>query len=71
MELVQIYLQYLKKLAIITNFLAFFLFLFENFSLLDPDAQPCRGDPGDNRDKGKVRNKIDQKAIGGLRNRFT
>ena len=68
----QIYFNNLNNLAVNdNNFLAFFLFLFENFSLLDPDAQPCRGDPGDNRDKGKVRNKIDQKAIGGLRNRFT
>ena len=27
----------LNKIAIITNFLAFLLFLFEKFSLLDPD----------------------------------
>ena len=37
MELVQIYLTKFLKLAIVTTFLAFFLFLFENFSLLDPD----------------------------------
>ena len=37
MELVQIYLKHLNKHAIITNFLAFFQFLFESFSLLDPD----------------------------------
>ena len=30
LELVQIYLTNLNELAIITNFLAFFLFLFEN-----------------------------------------
>ena len=39
MELVQIYLKTLNKLAVIGNFLAFFLFLFDKFSLLDPD--PC------------------------------
>ena len=37
MELVQIYLKTLNKLAVIGNFLAFFLFLFDKFSLLDPD----------------------------------
>ena len=37
----------LNKIAIISNFLAFFLFLFEKFSLMDPDpggkmnADPC------------------------------
>ena len=30
----------MNKLAIMTNFLAFFLFLFDNFSLLDPDPDP-------------------------------
>ena len=30
----------LNKLADISNFLAFFLFLFETFSLLDPDPDP-------------------------------
>ena len=52
MELVKIYVKNLNKLVIITDFLAFFLFLFENFPLLDPDLggkmnanpdpQPCR-----------------------------
>ena len=37
MERVHIYLYNFNKLAIITNLLAFFLFLFGNFSLLDPD----------------------------------
>ena len=55
MELVQIYLRNLNKLVIIINFLAFFLFLFENFPSwiririlkADPDpggkmnADPC------------------------------
>ena len=36
MELVQIYFKNLNKLANITNFIAFFLFLFEKFNLLDP-----------------------------------
>ena len=36
-NLVQIYFEKFNKLAVITNFLAFFQFLFENFSLLDPD----------------------------------
>ena len=40
MEIVQIYFKNLNKLAIITNFLAFFVFLFETFPLLDPDPQP-------------------------------
>ena len=48
MELVQIYFKNLNKLAFITNFLAFFLFLLEHFSLpdlggkmnADPDPQP-------------------------------
>ena len=43
MELEQIYLTNLNKLAIITNFLTSFLFLFENSSLLDLDLDP---DPG-------------------------
>ena len=50
MELVQIYFIHLNKTAIITNFLAVFLFLFEKFSLVEPDpdpggkmnADPCR-----------------------------
>ena len=39
MEIVQIYFTNLNKLSFtgITIFLAFFLFLFENFPLLDPD----------------------------------
>ena len=37
MEFAQIYFKHSKKLAIITNLLAFFLFLFEQFSLLEPD----------------------------------
>ena len=47
MKLVQIYFKRLNKLADFTNFLAFFLFLFEKFFLLDPDtggkmnADPC------------------------------
>ena len=40
MELVQIYLKFLNKITIITNFLASFLLLFLNFSLLDPGPQP-------------------------------
>ena len=48
MDLVQTYIKNLNKIAIITNFLAFFQFLFEKFSLLDlgmrihtdPDPQP-------------------------------
>ena len=40
MEFVQVYFKHLNKLAFITYFLAFFLFLFERFSLLDlnPDS---------------------------------
>ena len=34
-------LKKLNNIAVISNFLAFFLFLFEKFSLLDPDLQPC------------------------------
>ena len=37
MELVQTYVLIFIKLMIISNFLAFFLLLFLNFSLLDPD----------------------------------
>ena len=39
----QIYLKKLNKLAIFSNFLVFLLFLFEKFTLLDPDPvpQPC------------------------------
>ena len=37
MEIVQNYFKNLIKIAVITNFLAFFLFLFDNFILLDPD----------------------------------
>ena len=37
MEFVKIFFQKLNKLAIITNFIAFYLFLFEKFSLLDLD----------------------------------
>ena len=55
MEIVQIYLEKLNELEVITNFLSFF-FLFEKFSLLDqdpdlgvkmnadPDPQPCPPD---------------------------
>ena len=35
MKIVQIYFKNLNKLAFITNFLVFFLFLFENLSLLE------------------------------------
>ena len=37
MDLVQFYFLKLNKLAFITNFLAFIMFLIEIFSLLDPD----------------------------------
>ena len=37
MKLVQIYSKIYSKITIITNFLAFFLLLFLNFSLLDQD----------------------------------
>ena len=37
MELVQIYFKKLNKLAVISNFLAFFLFLVDKLTLLDPD----------------------------------
>ena len=46
-KIVQIYFKNLNKLAVITNYLAFFLFLFDNFYFLDPDprvktnADPC------------------------------
>ena len=43
MELVvQIYLEifYILAVAVITNLIAFFLFLFENFSFLVPDPIP-------------------------------
>ena len=33
----QIYFKKFNKLAVFSNFLEFFLFLFEKFSLLDPD----------------------------------
>ena len=35
----QIYFKILNKLSVISNFLAFFQFLFEKLSLLDPDPQ--------------------------------
>ena len=47
MELSANLLKKLNKIAVIRNFLAVFLFLFEKFSLLDPDpggkmnADPC------------------------------
>ena len=47
MELVQIYFKKLNKVAVISNFLAFFQFLVDKFTLLDPDpggkmnADPC------------------------------
>ena len=52
MELVQIYFKKLNKVAVISNFLAFFSFYFlvDKFTLLDPDphieggkmnADPC------------------------------
>ena len=37
MELVHIYFKIINTMTIITNFLVFFLLLFFNFSLLDPD----------------------------------
>ena len=40
MELCANLLKKLNTTAVISNFLAFFLFLFEQFSLLDPDPQP-------------------------------
>ena len=40
MELCANLLKKLNKIAVISNFLAFFLFLFEKFSLLDPDPDP-------------------------------
>ena len=49
MELCADLLLKLNKIAVICNFLAFFLFLFEKFSLLDPDPQIEWGstpDPG-------------------------
>ena len=48
MEIVQIYFKNLNKLAFITNFLAFFLFLFDNFSLLDPDLHMESGSRSEN-----------------------
>ena len=36
----QIYFQKWNKLAVFSNFLAFFLFIFDKFSLLDPDPDP-------------------------------
>ena len=47
MELAQIYLLKLNKIAVISNFLAFFQLLVDKFNLLDPDpgekmnAGPC------------------------------
>ena len=42
----QIYFKNLNKLAVIANFLAFLLFLFDNFSLLDPDpGEKMNADP--------------------------
>ena len=41
MKLVQIYFKKLNKVAVISNFLAFFQFLVDKFTLLDPDPQPC------------------------------
>ena len=47
MELVQIYLKKLNKVAVISNFLAFFQFLVDKFTPLNPDpegkmnADPC------------------------------
>ena len=47
MKLVQIYFKKLNKVAVISNFLAFFQFLVDKFTLLDPDpggkmnADPC------------------------------
>ena len=40
MELVQIYFKKLNKVAVISNFLAFFQFLVDKFTLLDPDLDP-------------------------------
>ena len=40
MELVQIYIKTLNKVAVISNFLAFFQFLIDKFTLLDQDPDP-------------------------------
>ena len=40
MELCANLLKKLNTIAIISNFLAFFLFLFEKYSFLDPDPDP-------------------------------
>ena len=40
MELVQLYFKILNKLAVISNFLALFLFLVDKFALLDLDPDP-------------------------------
>ena len=47
MQVVQINFKNLNKLAVIANFLKFFLFLFENFSTLDPDpgGKKMKADP--------------------------
>ena len=39
MELVQIYFINFNKITIVSYFLAFFLYLFFSFSLLDPDQR--------------------------------
>ena len=38
MELVQIYFKKINKVAVISNFLAFFLSSVDKFTLLDPDT---------------------------------
>ena len=40
MKLVQIYFKKPNKVAVISNFLAFFQFLVDKFTLLDPDPDP-------------------------------
>ena len=40
MELVQIYFKNWNKITIITMYLHFFMFLFDNLFLLDPETDP-------------------------------
>ena len=51
MEIVQVNFEKLNKLSVITNFQAFFLFLFEKYFLLDPD-------PGGKNECGSMRIRI-------------
>ena len=48
MELVQIYFINFNKITIVSYFLAFFLYLFFSFSLLDPDQRIKSGSRGEN-----------------------